>query len=468
MPCRRDRPSCTARRRPSLLAWALAVCFHVERETRRTGGRSGAKILNRTAAATCAAVALAVALRSPLGAQEEPKDQASSASPAPSTKVSLVPTTPGEVPAPLPMDASTMAPVPPYRPGQPPTEEEKAKEKKTEFLAAPIPLSNPTLGSGLGLVGAVLFPLKKSDTISPPSVLGVGGFYTSSHSYAFGGAMRAYISEDRWRLLGGLALAKIHYDLFPIDVPPGTTPPSIPIVQEAKGFSVEGLRRVSKTFLVGAQYLYATTNLRVDAADSGSEAAPPVRDRSLSLASLGLHVEADSRDSTTYPERGHLWNLNADFYDSAFGGDRNFQSYKSTANFYFSPGVRQVIAGRVSACDVRGDSPVYTLCLFGSSNDLRGYAVGRYIGRVMVVTQVEYRYNLPERLGFFSKFGFVVFAGAGEVGQKWEDLNSRDLLPSGGLGARFLLARENQVNFRVDYAWGKGSHGVYVGVGEAF
>jgi Omp85 superfamily domain len=413
-------------------------------------------------------VALALALGSTLGAQEDPKDQVSSAaSPAPPPKVSLVPTTPGEVPAPLPMDPATMAPVPPYRPGKPPTEEEK-KERKTEFLAAPIPLSNPTLGSGLGLVGAVLFPLKKSDTVSPPSVAGVGGFYTSSHSYAFGGAMRAYISEDRWRLLGGLALAKIHYDLFPIDVPPGTTPPSIPIVQDAKGFSVEGLRRVSKTFLLGAQYLYATTNLRIDAGDSGSEAAPPERDRSLSLASLGLHVESDSRDSTTYPERGILWDLHADFYDSAVGGDRDFQSYKSAVNFYYSPGVRQVIAARLSACDVRGDSPVYTLCLFGSSNDLRGYAVGRYIGRVMLASQFEYRYNLPERLGFFSKFGFVVFGGVGEVARTWGALNANDLLPSGGLGARFLLARENQVNFRVDYAWGKSSSGVYVGVGEAF
>jgi len=256
--------------------------------------------------------------------------------------------------------------------------------------------------------------------------------------------------------------------LSPIGIGPGQAPPSIPIVQDAKGFSVEGLRRVSGAFLVGLQYLYATTTLRIDAADDGSEAAPPERDRSLSLASLGVHVEADTRDSTTYPERGLLWNLNADFYDNAVGGDRDFQSYKSALNLYFTMGVRQVLAARVSACDVRGDSPVYTLCLFGTSNDLRGYAVGRYIGRVMLTTQVEYRYNLPERLGFFSKFGFVVFGGVGEVAQTWGALNSSDLLPSGGLGARFLLARENQVNFRVDYAWGKGSHGVYVGVGESF
>jgi hypothetical protein len=422
-------------------------------------------LLNRPARAGWTAVGVALVSAAVARAQQAAPTPTPAVSS--SSKVHIVGSSPSEVPAPLPLDPSAIAPVPPTRPGQPQAGEEQ-KERKTEFLAAPIPLSNPTLGSGLGLVGAMLFPLEKSDTVSPPSVAGVGGFYTSNKSYAFGGAMRAYIAEDHWRVLGGVALAKIHYDLFPVDVGPGQTPPSIPIVQDAKGFSVEGLRRVSSTFLVGAQYLYAKTTLRLDASDSDSEAAPPERDRSLSLASLGLHVESDSRDSTTYPERGILWELKADFYDSAVGGDRDFQSYKSALNLYFTPGVRQVLAARVSACDVRGDSPVYTLCLFGSSNDLRGYAVGRYIGRVMLTTQVEYRYNLPERLGFFSKFGFVVFGGVGEVALSWSALNSSDLLPSGGLGARFLLARENQVNFRVDYAWGKGSHGVYVGVGEAF
>ena len=41
-------------------------------------------------------------------------------------------------------------------------------------------------------------------------------------------------------------------------------------------------------------------------------------------------------------------------------------------------------------------------------------------------------------------------------------------LPGGGVGLRFTLARRNHVNLRVDYAWGKNSTALYVGVAEAF
>jgi hypothetical protein len=55
------------------------------------------------------------------------------------------------------------------------------------------------------------------------------------------------------------------------------------------------------------------------------------------------------------------------------------------------------------------------------------------------------------------------------VAKSFGDLGSGDLLPGGGVGIRYLLSRSNPINFRIDLAWGKGgSHGVHVGVGEAF
>jgi len=42
------------------------------------------------------------------------------------------------------------------------------------------------------------------------------------------------------------------------------------------------------------------------------------------------------------------------------------------------------------------------------------------------------------------------------------------MLPSGGTSIRFRLTRENHVNLRVDYAWGKRSNALYVSVAEAF
>ncbi|HKF42030.1 MAG TPA: BamA/TamA family outer membrane protein [Thermoanaerobaculia bacterium] len=373
-------------------------------------------------------------------------------------RVDLTAVNPPEAPAPLPLGPDQLAPVhtarAPSRPG-------------LDFIAAPIPISSPTLGTGLAAVAAVLFPISKDDKVSPPTTVGVGGLYTDNHSWAFGAAARLYLSEDRWRLLSGAARGEFRYKL---SLPELAGTAGVPIRQTVKGLTAELLRRVSSVLFVGARYTYADTAIGLNASDEDSESAPPPRDRSVRLAALGLRIQTDSRDSTFYPRRGALFDLTTDFYEPSFGGTRTYQSYKASFNAFFSTGERVVLAVRGSLCDVRGDAPVYALCLFGMQGDLRGYEVGRYIDRTMWSAQAEYRWRLPESLGsFFGRFGLVGFAGVGEVASSFTDGGSRDLLAGGGLGIRYLLSRQNPINFRIDYAWGKaGNRGLHVGVGEAF
>lgn len=42
------------------------------------------------------------------------------------------------------------------------------------------------------------------------------------------------------------------------------------------------------------------------------------------------------------------------------------------------------------------------------------------------------------------------------------------MLTSGGLGLRYLASEANNVNLRIDVAWGKDGSAVYFGIGEAF
>jgi outer membrane protein assembly factor BamA len=375
----------------------------------------------------------------------------------------FTPADPSQTYGPLPLNPAAIAP-PPSVLG-PPKPVPPEQKRGAEFLAAPIPISNPTLGSGLAVVAALIFPLSQQDKVSPPTVAGVGGFYTSNHSYAAALAIRPYLAEDRWRLLGFVGLGSINYNFFGIG---GASSVSVPIDQKFSGFDFEGLRRVSTGFYLGARYFLAHSTLSLGQISEGAE-PPPVKDLSVQTAALGLVAQTDSRDSTFYPTKGSYFNLKADFYDPAFASDRTFQRYQADYNKYLPIGERQVLAVRASGCDVAGDAPIYALCLFGSDNDLRGYEVGRYLDRSMLAAQGEYRLMLPERLGFFGRFGFVAFAGVGEVADSFSDFDSDKLLPAGGIGIRFLLARENRVNFRIDYAWGKsGNRGLYVGVGEAF
>ena len=56
----------------------------------------------------------------------------------------------------------------------------------------------------------------------------------------------------------------------------------------------------------------------------------------------------------------------------------------------------------------------------------------------------------------------------GEVADSFYHMNTRNLLPAGGLGLRLQASTTYKVNVRIDYAVGKDSDGLYFSIGEAF
>jgi hypothetical protein len=62
----------------------------------------------------------------------------------------------------------------------------------------------------------------------------------------------------------------------------------------------------------------------------------------------------------------------------------------------------------------------------------------------------------------------VAYFGAGEVADKFSDFDTESILPGGGIGLRFTLAKQDHINLRIDYAWGKNSTALYIGIMEAF
>ena len=138
---------------------------------------------------------------------------------------------------------------------------------------------------------------------------------------------------------------------------------------------------------------------------------------------------------------------------SQLGSKYRFQSYSFIFNKYFSLSENQVFAYNLYICGTGGNPPFYGNCIYGRSNELRGYVAGRYLDRAMYATQIEYRLSLPKR------FGVAVFGGVGEVFPGTTQIfAARNVLPSIGLGPRFQLSTRYHVNLRGDIAWGKDGH----------
>lgn len=344
----------------------------------------------------------------------------------------------------------------------PPPEPE---EGKTDFVIMPIPISNPTVGTGLGAAAMFLYPAGEK---APASSTTFGGFYTNNNSWGAGVSQKTYFSGDRLRLNGVGGYGNINIDFSGIGTEFGNLGITVPITWRGVFFIPDVLIRLANHFYGGVRYRYLSLETLFDPGKitvGGSPIFPDVdftAESKVRSSGLGPILNYDSRDNPFYPHRGTFLDLNAIFAAETLGSDYDYQVYQGAYNTFFSLTEKMVLAYRLYGRFTAGRVPLYDLSYFGSHNDLRGYAAGQYVDKSMIATQLEFRWR------FWKRWGMVAFAGLGEVARDPGDFNAQDLLPSVGAGLRFLVSEENRVNISIDYARGREGDAVYFYIGEAF
>lgn len=333
---------------------------------------------------------------------------------------------------------------------------------KGEWLVAPIPFLKPTFGWGVALAAGCIYRPAGAESTAPAWVSGVAGFYTQNRSWGLGGGHKMNLDDDRWRLSFGGGHADLHYDFYGIGSDAGNSGAAIALNQRVSGGRIEVLRRLAGDWYAGVGYLFAVSRTRLDTATPELPPAADIHTDNLhaTIGAIGLHVQRDSRDSQFFPTRGVLLDVIANVFDDPFGSDFTFQAYELAGNKYLELAENHVLALRGYGRFTSGRVPFFALCSFGVKGDLRGYTPGRYRDKMMLAAQVEYRWRITGRLGV------VAFAGVGGVAPELDAFDT--LLPSGGVGARYVIAKQNNVSLRFDAAWGKDEHAFYFGIGEAF
>ena len=78
-------------------------------------------------------------------------------------------------------------------------DEQPHKQKRGEFAVAPIPMVNPSIGNGGGLVVMYATRLGGAGDTSPPSTLGLAGLATALGSWGLGGGGKLNLKNDKFR-----------------------------------------------------------------------------------------------------------------------------------------------------------------------------------------------------------------------------------------------------------------------------
>lgn len=321
------------------------------------------------------------------------------------------------------------------------------------FVFAPIPFSNPTIGSGLVLGAGYLFNI---DPGSKPSVVGVAALRSDNGSQGYGFSVNLAFNNNRWLFKSMFAQADIRYDLY--------TPVGVrPIRQDGVFGRLSLSYGVTSQLSFGGMIRYLDTEITPNI--SGLPPIPPPFNQFLKveIASVGMIADWDRRDDTIYPTTG------SNLHVEAFKGislDGLVQDYaKAYANYdhYFVLGDASVLAARLSVCSASQEAPFFDQCSLGSTDGFRGFSATQFLDLRSASVQLEYRHQFTKRLGM------VAFGGAGMVGPNFSDLNIGGTHSSAGVGARYRVSKKFPLDFSVDLARNSlQDNQLYVYVGQRF
>ena len=320
---------------------------------------------------------------------------------------------------------------------------------RAKFMPIPYVNYDRAFGFAYGAVPMLMFNPVERDTISPSSLVGGVGMYSTNKTWFAMGFGMFFLSEDRWRITTAGGVGTVHYQFY-LDWITGSW---IPYQSEASFFLFKVERRIQDGLYGGVSYIYADVVTSTD--------LPFLRD-SLTLHGLGLSLSLDTRDNPHYPSSGQVTALKYNTFPEWFGNESPSKKIEFESNQHF-PVRRQkdVIAARFYAGIGVGDLGFSQQFIVGGK-DIRGYTQGAYRGDYLLTLQGEYRWN------FHRRWGAVGFAGLATVFEAINDADSGRLLPGIGTGIRFRAFPETNFSVGIDVAAGLDDWGIYFQIGEAF
>jgi len=350
-----------------------------------------------------------------------------------------------------PVEAAIHAPTPGA------DESAQATAREAQFTVVPIPLSDPTLGSGLVVAGMYFHAQTAEEAkVQPPTLTAAFAIATDNGSRIAGVAQASYWDADRWRFSGIAGYGHINLDFFGAGSTDTHENVSARWTVDATIVHPKLFRRFDDHWYAGAQLRY------VDARQTFGTASGltiPLAEQITSVGA-GLTIERDTRDNQFNAYSGSLFQFDALFNRAGLGGDADYNAITVRWRKYMSLSPTLVLAIDTRGCSRTGDVPLFDACFL----QLRGFPVTRYVGNAMTMAQAEFRWRVA------APIGLVAFAGIGTVASRPGDLHIDPAsAPVGyGLGIRYMVLPSQRINLSVDLARGGGSNALYVSVTEAF
>lgn len=343
------------------------------------------------------------------------------------------------------------------------------EEKNVKWTVVPGPFYNPNLGTGIQILPMVMYPVDKSDKISPLST--TMGFFLWSKpdwdiddSTIIGGlSQKFHLAEDTWRLSLYGAGARVLYRYYL----PGNSPgENLDVWAYSRGF-YSGTKveyRTWRDLFTGLGYDFQIYDIygRDDLGQLILDLAGVPKGTQYN-SSISAYASWDTRDSQFAPHSGMQINLQGTYADTWLGSSTTYGQIIADYSQYMilDRQEKQLLAWNIKTQTGLGDIPENQLSSLGSRGGIRGYMSGEFKDKSTIEGQAEYRFFPVERFGLAGFFGLGTTYG-------YTPISEATLFPAGGFGLRFAMIPTERVNARLDFAWGRDSFSIYFALGESF
>jgi len=134
------------------------------------------------------------------------------------------------------------------------------EDSAKDFQFLPIPYINydRSLQFQFGALPMAMYTLNKKDTISPQSISGIIGIWTTNKSWFLIGFSQFYLKEDRWRVVLAGGLVSVNFQTY-VDLPINGF---VDYNTAADFVYLEAKRRIFKDVYLGLNYTYSSFNTR--------------------------------------------------------------------------------------------------------------------------------------------------------------------------------------------------------------
>jgi len=330
---------------------------------------------------------------------------------------------------------------------------------KRGVLFNPIIITEPAVGYGGG--GTLMYFHKQKEDEEraqegdvlglPPSISFALGMGTQNGTWMVGGGHFGTWRRDHIRYVGAVGYASMNLDFYVANRPLGYNLTGIFLLQEID------FRIADTPIFIGGRYTYARFESTFDFPGS----VPPSLQRGSvdNLGGLGLNLLWDTRSNLLDPYDGEFVQILPTFFGPWMGGDDWYQILTLKSRSFNRLHERFNLNLRLDASLSFMDTPFYALPRIS----LRGVSATRYQGKYAGEGEIEGRWRVWERWSLVGFFGVGWAISDSRLVPKGEDV-----VPAGGAGFRYLIARQIGLNMGMDFAGSKDQFAFYFQVGTAW